>query len=243
MDAQSLQQLKSFWPDVAGPFSRVIPEGCYLVHTTDTWSGGQVPVRVRVVDLARHPGCPPIGELIEEAVEDAERRGWTPLDHDSEHSSAPPAAAADSEHVLELEDVLLRIGAARVTMTGGVLPVLRVSFEQKWPSDAGPPVETSEMFQNLVRKLLRIGSDPAKLVKDVTVDLTDLRLADVLRELVLLKKDHPLDVDLAKLDFRFDHPSRTWVSETTSGTHIIAARVRDVASDVEIEMTKRRIVN
>jgi hypothetical protein len=235
MDAASYEQILSFWPDVARPFSRVVPDGCYLVRTEDDWTEGQGATRTRTIDLARGSACPAIEQLIEEAKEDAERIGWTIVDEDT----------TDEEVVLELESVLCRIHAATVRVFGGAARALRVAFHQPWPPDAGAPVETSEMFQNLVRKLLKLPGSPERLVKEVTLDgLPDTAFqVDRLRERVVIANDPQLLRRLEMIGFSLAQDG-TWRSAATIAPPFeITAEVEASGDRVVIEMTKVRIRN
>ncbi|MCK6548711.1 hypothetical protein L6R52_22900 [Myxococcota bacterium] len=244
MDDQSLKQLRSLWPDVAGPFSRIIPDGCTLIHTLDAWTGGRSALRRRLVDLARAEHSPELEALLDEAEEDADRRGWTRLDDDD-------AGAAPGERILELEGVLLRLAIRDTKVLGEPWPVLRVVFDQPWPPDAGAPVETSDMFQNLVRQLLKLGGHPERLSKDLVVDPFDLTRADVLEEVVELPKEREIMRELVKLSFTPEPDPRgepgdlVFVSKTTTSTHDLTARVREVlrGTRYEVAMTKKRLTN
>jgi hypothetical protein len=235
MDEASFLQIRSLWPDVAAPFSRIVPDGCLLARTIDDWTrstGANDALRIRRIDLVRGDRCPPIEDLREEAREDAERRGWTLVD---EHTNARQA-------VLELESVLCFIKPDRLVSAGSPLEVLSVAFHQPWPKEAGAPVETSEMFQNLVRRLLRLGAPPERLFKEVTVDLTDLSRADVLRERVWMARDPDLSARLAPLGFApLKDRARAWFSNTVSGTYAIEAMVLEADQRVEVEMVKLRL--
>lgn len=234
MDEASLRQIHSFWPDVSGPFSRVVPDGCFLVRALDDWSGGRRPVRRRSIELAPGDSAPTLDALCDEAREDAERRGWVLVEEET----------APSESVHELEGVLLRIGSSRVPVLGGALPVLSVAFDQPWPLDAGPPVETSEMFQNLVRRLLELSAPPERLAKEVIVDVLDFTRIDLLRERVALESDPRLPTRFGKLGFMEsgDAPG-LWTSRTATPTHDIVATVKETHANVEVEMIKRRLLD
>jgi hypothetical protein len=229
MDEPSLLQVRSLWPDVAAPFSRIVPDGCVLARTTDDWTAsterGIDALRIRRIELVRSQRCPEIAELCEEAREDAERRGWTPVDEET----------TEHEQVLELEGVICRIRPD--AFSGGALSI---AFHQPWPSDAGAPVETSEMFQNLVRKLLRLGGSPDQLVKEVTVDRTDLSRADRVRERVRLPMDPALVTRFGPLGFAVSKEG-VWISQTISQNHEIEARIEERGQRVLVEMIKSRI--
>jgi hypothetical protein len=233
VDEASFKEVDSLWPDVSRPFSRVVPDGCFLVRAEDDWISGASALRTRTVDFARGASCPELELLLEEAREDAERRGWTPLDDEGRSAEA----------LYELEDVHLMISVARTRLLGRATRVLRVAFHQPWPPDAGAPVETSEMFQNLVRKLLRLGGAPERLTKEVTLDgrvESGFRI-DVLRESVLIARDPNISTNLEKIGFA-ESEGGSWISGTTASPPFdIAARVREIGDRVEVEMTKVRV--
>lgn len=236
MDADTEAQVRSFWPDVAGPFARVIPDGCRLVRLLDDWTGGPRPLRRRRLELVPAPGSPRLRELLEEAREDAERRGWTRLDD----------AEAPGVVVLELEDVLLRLELTAVELLGAHTRTLAAAFDQRWPTDAGAPVETSEVFQNLVRRLLRLGGEPERLVKEVTLDpLGPLGAsqAERIREVVELSNDRDLRSALLGLAFGPEPGGGpAWVSESSGGSRELRARVLERPGRVEVELTSSRVV-
>lgn len=232
VDLRSHRQIKAFWPDVAQPFAEIVPAGCHLVRTEDEWRAGSNATRRRLVDLYRADDAPDLDELLEEACEDAFREGWTPL-HDP---GEPPR--------YELEGVILNVAAAECRLLLGAMPVLRVQFDQPWPPDYGPPVETSEMFQNLVRRLLRLGSEPERLMKTVILDPLASARADVLVELVEMPCPENLLPRFDELSFVApSRPGAPWISSTIEGDNEITARVTKVEDRVTVLMEKRRMVS
>jgi hypothetical protein len=225
LDEASFLQIRSFWPDVADPFSRIVPDGCFLVRTEDDWTQA---LRTRTVDFARTDRCPALADLLDEAREDAERRGWTPIDDPTD----------DGACALELEGVHCRIEPVKLS--------LRVAFHQPWPADAGAPVETSEMFQNLVRKLLKLGGEPARLTKEVALSGEESAAfsIDVLTERASMPQgDARLIERLRSLAF-IDAEDGSWVSAATASQQFdVVARVRfphGQSGNVEVEMLKVR---
>lgn len=220
MDAETFDQLRALWPDVAAPFSRILPDGAQLSRTIDEWRPGS---RVRTVEAVRGERCPELEELLEEAREDAERRGWT----------------ADDDHpgTYELEGVVLRLGTA-VTKRG---PVLKASFEQTWPKDAGAPVETSETFQKMTREALSLGGEPLSLKKEIIVDPFQLSRADSVRERVELPLDPELIRRFPKIGFTYDEALEAWTMGSIFGDYEMIARVRESFDRVSVEVTKTRI--
>ena len=225
-----LTQLRQFWPDVAEPFSEVIPSGCLLVRTEDEWRAGET--RRRLVDLRRADDAPDLDALVEEAAEDAFREGWTPLHEEGE---APR---------FELEDVILTVDRARCPLLLGETEVLRVQFDQPWPADFAAPVETSEMFQNLVRSMLRLGEDPQRLLKIVVFDPLSSARSDVLHELVEMRAPEDLRPRFDELSFSPPAaPGGPWVSKETTGEYVVTARVTKTDGWAKVEMEKRRMVS
>jgi hypothetical protein len=220
MDSKTLEQIRSIWPDVATPFSRIVPDGCVLARAIDDWRPG---LRTRRLELTREEGAPALLELIEEACEDAERRGWCPLD--------------DAERAFELEGVILRVGRALVRRTAA----LWASFEQPWPKDAGAPVETSEAFQNMVRKALGLGGEPLRLSKEITVDPFDISRIDSLKEAVDLPLDQQLITRFPKIGFTYDEEVEAWSMGSVFGDYEMIARVRESFDRTSIEVTKTRL--
>jgi hypothetical protein len=214
MDLPSLTQLESFWPDVAAPFDEIVPNGCQLARTEDEWRAGEDAIRRRRVELVPLPGSPALDELLEEAHHDAFRHGWTPVDHRRfEHENV----------ILTLETIEDRIAA---------------EFLQPWPPAYGPPVETSEMFQNLVRRLLRLGADPMRLEKRVKVSPTAIMTADQVEETVEMPCEEALESRISELAFRRE--AGEWISEETTATHAIVAWVRKDGGWVRVRMRKSR---
>ncbi len=230
MDDASLLLVRSIWPDVAEPFSRVVPDGGLLVRTLDDWQSGPPTLRIRALDFARGPACPELDDLLEEAAEDAQRRGWTPLDEEP----------AEGARALEIEGVVLRASIERARPRGPGA-VLRVAFHQPWPDDAGAPVETSEAFQLLVRKTLALGGQPSRLVKEVTLDPDDPSRADVVKERVQLPADRRLITRFGGLGFAFDEQTEAWVHRTTAGVYEVVATVREAFASLQVEMVRARI--
>lgn len=222
MDDRVVQQLRTFWPDVAGPFSRVVPDGCVLSRSIDDWRPG---VRLRGLELARGASCPDIDELLAEAREDAERRGWTPIDED--------------EGTYELESVVLR-AEVKERKAG---PVLSISFTQVWPTDLGAPVETSETFQKMVREALSLGGEPSRLVKEVVYDPHDDSRIDVLRETVELPLDAGLITRFPRIGFTYSEASEAWEMGSVFGEFDLRARVRESFDRVVVEVSKKRLRN
>lgn len=211
--------MRSLWPDVAGPFSRVVPDGCVLSRTLDVWRPGS---RMRTIELVRGPRCPPIDELLEEAKEDAERRGWTPID--------------DREDAYELEGVVLLL--SRVSPRA-----LSAKFEQPWPLDAGPPVETSETFQKLTREALGLGGEPLALSKEIVVDPFELSRADAVTERVELPLDPELIKRFPRIGFTYDEAIEAWQMGSIFGDYRLSARVRESFDRVRVEVIKVRLRN
>lgn len=232
MDASTAKQLASFWPDVAKPFAEVIPIGCHLARIEDEWRAGADASRRRRVEVFPGEDAPSVDELLEEACDDAFREGWTCMSDPGE-----PAR-------YELENVRLDLRAQRCPMLLGERRVLSAQFVQAWPPDFGPPVETSDMFQNLVRKLLRLGEDPDRLIKTVTFDPMAKARADVLFELVEMPCPENLLPRFDELSFTPPvEPGAAWVSTETSGEHRITARVTKAEGRVQVIMEKRRQVS
>ncbi len=217
MDLPSLTQIESFWPDVAAPFAEVVPGGCRLARTEDEWRAGTDAFRRRRIELSPEPDAPELAELLEEASEDAFRHGWTPLD----------------DGRFELEDVILTLEADRY---------LVVEFLQPWPPDHGAPVETSEMFQNLVRRLLRLGGEPARLEKRVIVNPLAIMTAEVLEETVEMPSDEALGGALATFGFEAQDAT-CWRSVETTETHRITASVWKTDGWVKVQMRKARLAS
>src|SRR5262249_44628506 len=159
-------------------------------------------------------GCPTLVEIIEEAIEDAERRGWTRLDDDLD--------------VFELESVHLSIE--------GHLGNFRVTFQQPWPHDAAAPVETSDAFQNLVRKALMLAGSPRLLGKEVVVDLFEPARADRLVEWVVLPHDPQLITRFARTGFDFDIEHDAYVAKLNADDYAITSLVREDFDTVRVEM-------
>jgi hypothetical protein len=222
MDERVLQQIRTFWPDVAGPFSRVVPDGIVLARSTDDWRPG---VRLRGLEFARGEQCPEIDELLEETREDAQRRGWTPLD--------------DEDDAYELEGVVLRI--AEMVRNG--TPVLSVSFTQVWPAELGAPVETSETFQKMVREALSLGGEPSRLVKVVISDPLDERRIDELRETVELPLDAGLISRFPRIGFTYSESLEAWEMGSIFGEYDLRATVRESFDRVVVEVKKKRLRN
>ena len=217
MDPPSLHQIQSFWPDVAAPFDEIVPGGCRLARTTDEWRGGIDAIRRRRVELVPEQGTPDLAELLEEASHDAFRHGWAPLD----------------DGRFELESVVLTLEMAEDR--------LAAEFLQPWPPDHGPPVETSEMFQSLVRRLLRLGADPARLEKRVIVNPFALMTADLVDELVEMPCEEELRERFDELGFRAE--GADWISNETTSTHQITAFVRKEQGWVRVKLRKARLVS
>lgn len=213
MDAPSLVQIESFWPDVAAPFDEIIPAGLRLAAAEDEWWGGVDARRRRRIELTRVEGAPSIEELLDEAEHDAFRAGWTP------HGPG----------LYELEDVILALALREG---------LSAEFLQRWPPDHGAPVETSDMFQNLVRRLLRIGTDPVRLSKRVEVSPAALMTANVLEEEVDLGREEGGLVAPATLGFRLE--GAEWTSQEITATHGITAWLREEGTLVHVRMRKVR---
>lgn len=230
MDDASLLLVRGLWPDVADPFARVVPDGCALVRALDDWAMLPSPVRVRRVELTPGPGCPGVEALLDEVAEDAERRGWTPVDEET----------SDEERVLEIEGVILRARAAEVVLAAGAVETLAVSFHQPWPDDAGAPVETSEAFQALVRKSLKLGGSPTRLVKDVTVAVADPGRFEAVRERVDLPIDPTLIARFGALGFAFDEVTEAWMQHSVSGDQRLRAVVREAYASVCVELVRVR---
>lgn len=226
------RQLAAFWPDVAKPFSEIIPAGCVLARIEDEWRAGRDASRRRLVEVFGAEHTPSLEELYEEACDDAFREGWTPMSEPGE-----PAR-------YELENVRLDVTMESCRLLLGTRPVLRVQFVQAWPPDFGAPVETSDMFQNLVRNLLRIGSDPERLMKTVVFDPMAKARSDVLIEVVEMACPEDLLPRFDELSFSPpSHPGGAWVSTETMGEYAIEARVTKAAARVRVEMEKRRLVS
>lgn len=218
MDGPSLKQVESLWPDVAEPFDEVVPAGCRLTLASDEWRSGGDARRVRRIELTPEPDAPSLGELLEEAREDAFREGWTPLE----------------DGTYELEDVILTLEAASER--------LAVEFSQPWPPDAGPPVETSDMFQNLVRELLGLAADPQRLAKIVLVHEVEQMVAAMLVEEVEMPS--PENLIRAFDELGFEPPGQEggdWVSTETTDSHEITAHVKKTKNWCRVRMQKRRL--
>jgi hypothetical protein len=216
MDPQSLTQIASIWPDVAGPFDEIIPGGLRLVCLEDEWRGGDA-IRRRKIELTPEPGAPALEDLLEEATHDAFRMGWTPLD----------------EGRFELENVILTLET--------IEDRIAAEFLQPWPDDFLAPVETSEMFQNLVRKLLRLGADPARLAKHIVVNPLQLMTADVVDETVEMPSDEDLTPRFDEVGFTREGSS--WISRETTATHHIEAWVEKRSDWVVVRMRKSRLLS
>ena len=217
MDPPSLIQISSIWPDVAAPFDEIVPNGCRLARTEDEWRAGSDAFRRRRIELSPEPGCPALDELLEEAGHDAFRQGWTPLE----------------ERRFELENVILTLEP--------IEDRIAVEFLQPWPPDHGAPVETSEMFQNLVRKLLRLGGDPERLMKTIIVNPLAIMTADVVDELVEMPCSEELASRFAELGFT--PLGDEWTSQEKTSTHDIHAYVRMRDAWVQVRMRKQRLVS
>lgn len=218
MDPPSLRQVETLWPDVAQPFHEVVPAGCRLTVASDEWHAGGDARRVRRIELTPEPHAPPLAELLEEASADAFREGWTPLE----------------DGTYELENVILTLDA---------LPDrLAVQFAQPWPPDAGAPVETSEMFQNLVRELLGLAADPKRLAKMLLVDPgSEMSAAEVVEEVEMPSPENLIGA-FDKLGF--SPPGETggdWISTETTATHEITAFVKKTKNWCRVRMQKRRL--
>lgn len=222
------RQIRSFWPDVAEPFAEVIPSGCLLVRTEDEWRRG---VRRRLVDLRPDDGAPDLDTLVEEAQDDAFRHGWTPLHEDGETPR------------YELENVILTIRTGRVDLLIGDCEVLRVQFEQPWPEDYDAPVETSELFQNLVRSLLGLGGDPERLAKTVVFDPLSAARADILYETVEMPSTESLAARFDELAFvPPEEPGGPWKAQDTVAENEVRTFVTKSDGWVRVEMEKRRML-
>jgi hypothetical protein len=208
MDADVFERVRSLWPDVAPPFSRIVPDGCDFLRASDDWRPG---LRVRKLLLRRGQGAPPIAELLEEACEDAERRGWCRL---------------EDEHSFELESVILRVEKQLIQSTA----VLSVRFEQPWPVELGAPVETSEIFQRMVRQVLGLGGEPVRLLKEVSLE--------VLHERVELPLDPKLIAHLPRVGFAYDETVEAWVIEQSFDVSDMRALVRESFDRVTVEVNK-----
>jgi len=232
VDPRNYGQLRGFWPDVAGPFAEVTPAGCALVRMEDEWKAGRGSKRRRAIELIREPNAPDIEELSEEATEDAMREGWTALHEDGE-----PAR-------LELENVVLSITATESTLLVGAAEVLRLQFDQPWPADAGAPIETSEVFQRLVRHDLRIGAEPDWLLKEVVFDRFNLSKSDIIREAVQMACPENL---LPRFDvLGFLPPNETggdWRINTSTEVYEVVSTVKKSNDRVHIQMLKTRHVS
>ncbi len=232
MDASTAKQLAAFWPDVAKPFAEVIPIGCQLARIEDEWRAGSEASRRRRAEVFPGEDAPSVDELLDEAKLDAERAGWTRMS-----DSEDPAT-------FEVENVHLDLRTAECNLLLGARRVLSAQFVQAWPPDFGPPVETSDMFQNLVRKLLRLGEDPDRLMKTVTFDPMAKARADVLFELVEMPCPENLLPRFDELSFSPPaEPGGAWVSTETTGEHRITARVTKADGRVQVIMEKRRQVS
>ncbi len=226
MDPQAFQLTQHLWPDVAQPFSEIIPHGCAIVRTDDDWCTEPHPKRKRALDLLPAPDTFDVTELAEEACDDAIREGWTPLFDDGQ------------DPCFELEDVHLFVSKTTLKTREAEREVLRVVFDQPWPPDAGAPVHTSQRFQDLVRKLLRLQEDPVRLRREAIFVYPGATEAQRTRELVELPSQENLGKAFSDLAFS---PSPTnperWTAKSTEASHQFIATVTksDVWAQVQLE--------
>ncbi|MBK6684402.1 MAG: hypothetical protein IPG45_08000 [Deltaproteobacteria bacterium] len=229
MDEQAWKVIHTVWPDLLQPYRELVPHGVALLRSEDDWTLLPHPVRRRALDLAPTPRSPDAEALAEEAAEDALRAGWTELD------------PVEGVRFFETEGVHLSIGLVTTPLLLGATPSLRLAFDQPWPDDAGAPVETSEMFQNLVRRLLSLDGEPQRLGKWVTMDPQDPGRSDVIRELVTLPSRESLLPKFEELGFRPpDQPGGAWISESTSKAYAIKGLVEKSADHATVIMERRR---
>lgn len=229
MDDRAWRLIETVWPDLLGPFRELVPHGVALVRSEDDWNLLPQPVRRRALDLAPTPHSPDVEALAEEAAEDALRAGWTELD------------PVEGARFFETEGVHLSLGVVTTPLLVGRGPSLRLAFDQPWPEDAGAPVETSEMFQNLVRRLLALGGEPERLAKWVTMDPNDPGRSDVIRELVTLPSLESLLSKFEELGFRPpEQPGGAWISESTSKAYAIKGMVEKLGDRATVIMERRR---
>jgi hypothetical protein len=228
VDEAIKRQLEGLWPDVTGPFGEILPSGVLLYRFEDDWSVTG-PLRRRGVDLGQGPTCPPIEELIDEVAGDAIRADWDEIE------------PLDGHRRFETEGVVLTLAEATTPLLIGSRPSLRISFDQPWPEDAGPPVETSEMFQNLVRRLLSLGGEPLRLGKIITLDPQDGARSDVIRELVELPSLESLVDKFEELGFvPPEVPGAPWISKSSSKAYTIYAEVLKRGDRASVVMERRR---
>ncbi len=229
MDERAWKLLQTVWPELVGPYRELVPHGVAMLRTEDDWTLLPHPVRRRALDLLPLPGAPQLEALAEEAADDALRAGWTELD------------PIEEVRFFETEGVHLSIGLVTTPLLLGAAPTLRLAFDQPWPDDAGAPVETSEMFQNLARRLLALGGEPERLGKWVTMDPQDPGRSDVIRELVTLPSTESLLPKFEELGFRPpDVPGGAWISESTSKAYVIKGLVEKSEERATVIMERRR---
>jgi hypothetical protein len=97
------------------------------------------------------------------------------------------------------------------------------------------------MFQNLVRRLLRLGADPARLLKRIVVSPLAIMTADVVDELVEMPSEEDLLGRFAALGFVRE--GQTWASSETTETHVIEAWVEKLEGWVTVRMRKSRLLS
>lgn len=229
MDPRAQVLLEAVWPDLVRPFQEIVPGGVALLRTEDDWTRLPTPVRRRAIDVAPTPNTPDLEALLEEVALDAVRAGWTELD------------PGPGVRFFEIEGVHLSVGPVTTPLLLGEAVSLRLAFDQPWPVDAGAPVETSEMFQNLVRRLLALGGEPLRLAKWVTNDPLDPQKATITRELVTLPSIESLIGKFEELGF--EPPANAggpWVSLSRSKAYAIRAEVTKGAEQASVVMERRR---
>ncbi len=227
----SLAQIQAFWPDIWRPFQELIPADCRLVFAEDLWSLDEE-VRRRTIGIAPTSNAPPLDALLEEVCDDAIREGWTALHEEDEAPS------------FELENVLFypRIDASQPeSPSSAPTKTLRLQFAQPWPQEAGPGVETSEMFQKLVREMLSLGGEPERLEKSMVLDPDRQMRADRVLEVVEMPSTEDLRVHFRALSFaKPAEEDGYWISKEKSETYDITALVRQWNGRCEVTMLRTR---
>lgn len=232
MDSRTRRQIAGFWPDLIDLLLDVVPDGSLPVRLVDDWreTKDYYDIRRRTVDFL--PTETDSAELlVEDAFVAAQGDGWRPADDDDE----------PTVEVLEQGEMTMRVGVVATEVAGASTPCCRLSVEQPWASDVAPPVDSSDLFKDVVSKVLRLDQFPVALYKEVFLDVGDLARSAKMVERVRFLTEIDLVPRLRKNGYEAaDDSWSLWTARDQLSQAELTAEVRLEFGAVRLELTKVR---